>query len=107
TLLYLAIAVRRRSCVNSRECAPEFLGSRPAVDLVILDLMIPHEDGVTNYRRLRAHCPDLPILLCTGLVQGHEISVLEEQGEADLLRKPFRMNELWYAVNRCLERRGE
>jgi len=83
--------------------ALEFLAKAARVDLVILDLMIPHEDGATNYRRLRERCPNLPILLCTGLVQANEASVLQEEGSASLLRKPFRMNELWYAVNRCLQ----
>jgi FixJ family two-component response regulator len=44
----------------------------------------------------------VPILLCTGLVQTDLAQTLLHEGAADLLRKPFRMNELWYAVNRAV-----
>jgi two-component system cell cycle sensor histidine kinase/response regulator CckA len=100
---FLAIAGHEVTCMTSAAQALEFLARPARVDMVILDLMIPHEDGATNYRRLREHCPDLPILLCTGLVQSNTLAALQEQGAVSLLRKPFRMNELWYAVNRCLE----
>jgi signal transduction histidine kinase len=100
---FLAIAGHEVTCVPNGAKALNFLRSRPRVDLVILDLMIPHEDGVENYRCLRRTHPELPVLLCTGLVHGNEVSVLQEQGEVALLRKPFRMSELWYAVNRCLQ----
>jgi PAS domain S-box-containing protein len=98
---FLAIAGHEVTCLTSGERAMEFLDSDPPVDLIILDLMIPREDGTTNYRRLRERCPDVPILLCTGLVQANEASVLRE-AEAPVLHKPFRMNELWHAVNSCL-----
>jgi two-component system response regulator BaeR len=100
---FLAIAGHEVTCMTSGAHALQFLARPARVDMVILDLMIPHEDGAANYRMLRACCPDLPILLCTGLVQSNDASVLLEQGAVSLLRKPFRMNELWYAVNRCLQ----
>jgi PAS domain S-box-containing protein len=103
---FLAIAGHEVSCVPSGERALEVLGDGRSVDLVILDLMIPREDGTTNFRRLRERCPRIPILLCTGLLQGSETSVLQEQGAA-ILRKPFRMNELWHAVNGCLQQAAE
>ncbi len=99
---FLAIAGHEVTCLTSGERAMEFLNQRPPVDLVILDLMIPREDGRMNFRRLRACCPDVPILLCTGLVHEGESSLLDEAGPAPVLHKPFRMNELWHAVNNCL-----
>jgi PAS domain S-box-containing protein len=99
---FLAIAGHQVTCVTSGEAALDFLQDRPPIDLVILDLMIPREDGAANYRKLRERCPELPILLCTGLVPGTEVDVLREEETVALLRKPFRMNELWHAVNSCL-----
>ena len=104
---FLAIAGHEVTCLSSGERALDYLGKRPAVDLVILDLMIPREDGTTNYRRLRERCPDLPILLCTGLVQGSEVSMLQEAGTSSLLRKPFRMNELCGEANSCLQQSAD
>jgi FixJ family two-component response regulator len=45
----------------------------------------------------------LPILICTGLVQTDQAAALLREGAVGLLRKPFRMNELWYAVNNALQ----
>ncbi len=75
---------------------------KESFDLIILDLMIPNEDGATNFQQLRGLAPHLPILLCTGLLQADQTSHLLDEPSVDLIRKPFRMNELWYAVNRCL-----
>jgi len=100
---FLAIAGHEVTCLASGERALEFLADGKPVDLVILDLMIPHEDGATNYRRLRECCPGLPVLLCTGLINSDAGAELQGQGATSLLRKPFRMNELWYAVNSCLQ----
>jgi two-component system response regulator BaeR len=100
---FLAIAGHQVTCTTSGARALEILARPTHVDMVILDLMIPNEDGATNLKRFRERCPNLPILLCTGLLQGGDASILQQQGAASLLRKPFRMNELWYAVNRCLQ----
>jgi len=82
----------------------EILDKVNAVDLIILDLMIPREEGAANFRRLRQRLPLTPILLCTGLVQEDQASILLRDGAADLLRKPFRMNQLWLAVNKALSK---
>jgi signal transduction histidine kinase len=98
---FLAIAGHEVTCLPSGERALEYLRQNSVVDLVILDLMIPREDGTANFRRLRECCPHLPILLCTGLVQGNDSKAV--LGAASILRKPFRMNELWHAVNTTLQ----
>ena len=70
--------------------------------LVILDLMMPREDGATTFQRLRQRRPQLPILLCTGLPQPDPVPQLLQAGGVRMLRKPFRMNELWFAVKQSL-----
>lgn len=80
----------------------EIVNKGQAIDLVILDLMIPREEGAANFRRLRQRLPEVPVLLCTGLVHADQATQLLKEGAADLLRKPFRMNELWYSVNKAL-----
>jgi CheY-like chemotaxis protein len=73
-----------------------------AVDLVVLDLMIPREDGAVTFTELRRRRPGLPVLLCTGLLQSDPAPPILKEKAVNLLRKPFRMNELWYAVNETL-----
>ena len=77
-------------------------GFRP--DLILLDMMIPREDGAGNYRTFRRRHPAIPIILCTGLLQANTEDQLAGDEEVDILRKPFRMSELWYQVNKTLGR---
>jgi DNA-binding response OmpR family regulator len=72
------------------------------VDLVILDLMMPREDGLRTLERLRQQRPGLPVLLCTGLPQAEPVPDTVAGQAAGLLRKPFKMNELWWAVRKAL-----
>ncbi len=102
---FLEIAGHTVTCATSGRQALELLSDGRPVDLVILDLMIPREEGQENFHRLRQRLPGLPILLCTGLLQGESALKLLSHQAVHLLRKPFRMNELWYAVNITLQSR--
>ena len=99
---FLEIAGHRVACVGSGQEAIDRLTRGEAYDLVILDLMMPREDGPATFRWLRQRCPHLPVLLYTGIPQGEESPPGLAYGSAGMLRKPFRMNELWYAVKQAL-----
>jgi signal transduction histidine kinase/ActR/RegA family two-component response regulator len=99
---FLEIAGHDVTCAATGEEAVELLGEGRPFDLVILDLMMPREDGAATFQRIRQRRPRLPILLCTGLLQADLAPQLLASGAVGLLRKPFRMNELWYAVKQAL-----
>jgi PAS domain S-box-containing protein len=99
---FLEIAGHQVTCAASSNEALTLLGKGWPVDLVVLDLMMPHEDGLGTLRRLRQQRPSLPVLLCTGLLVSEPPPELRETPAISYLRKPFRMNELWYAVNQAL-----
>jgi DNA-binding response OmpR family regulator len=98
---FLEIAGHQAICAATGTEGLQLLRNGLAPDLVILDLMIPKENGVENFRGIRSTCAEAPILLCTGLVQNDLAQTLLEEGAASVLRKPFRMNELWSAVNQA------
>jgi two-component system cell cycle sensor histidine kinase/response regulator CckA len=99
---FLEIAGHRVSVARSGEEALNLLSNGRSFDLIILDLMMPREDGVSTFQRIRQRRPQLPVLLCTGLPEADPAPQLLEAGAVGLLRKPFRMNELWYAVKQAL-----
>lgn len=104
---FLEIAGHTVTCAASGAETLRRLGQGSPCDLVILDLMMPEEDGASTFERLRELRPSLPILLCTGLLDGNLAPQLMQDGPVNLLRKPFRMNELWYAVNQALAAHGD
>lgn len=100
---FLEIAGHQVSYCTSAAAGLAKLAGGMQPDLIMLDLMIPLEDGPTNYRAFRERYPQIPVLVCTGLLQPNVAEALGADGAVEILRKPFRMNELWYQVNKSLE----
>ncbi len=99
---FLEIAGHRVTCVTRESDAVALLNEQSPFDLLILDLLLPGEEGMSTFMRLRQNYPVLPILLCTGLLEPEAMPRIIKENCASILRKPFRMNELWYAVNQAL-----
>ncbi len=72
-------------------------------DLVVLDLMLPGEDGLSICRRLRAR-GGLPILMLTAKGDDVDRIVGLEMGADDYLPKPFNPRELLARIRAVLRR---
>jgi PAS domain S-box-containing protein len=101
---FLHIAGHSVLRATSGEEAVGLLAQGKSADLVILDLMMPREDAATTFQQLRQRRPNVPVLLCTGLPDVDPAPELLRQCCVSLIRKPFRMNELWYAVKEALRK---
>jgi two-component system OmpR family response regulator len=64
------------------------------LDCLILDLMLPGEDGLTICRSLRVRWPKLPILIVTAKGDPIDRVIGLELGADDYLAKPFNSREL-------------
>ncbi len=73
------------------------------IDLVILDLMLPGEDGLTLCRELRAKSP-VPIIMLTMMGEETDRIVGLEMGADDYLPKPFNPRELLARMKAVLRR---
>ncbi len=74
-----------------------------AVDLVVLDLMLPGEDGLSLCRRLRAGST-LPVIMRTAMGEDTDRIVGLEMGADDYLPKPFNPRELLARIKAVLRR---
>ena len=72
-------------------------------DLIVLDVMMPGEDGVSFCKRLRAE-RDVPILLLTAKNETADRIAGLEAGADDYLAKPFEPKELLLRINSILRR---
>lgn len=79
--------------------------ARMTPDLVVLDLMLPGEDGLTICRRLRAR-GGIPILMLTAKSDDVDRIVGLELGADDYLGKPFNPRELLARIRAVLRRSG-
>jgi len=75
--------------------------SRP--DVIVLDLMLPGEDGLSLCRGLRAHS-DVPIIMLTARGEETDRIVGLEMGADDYLAKPFSPRELLARIKSVLRR---
>lgn len=73
------------------------------IDLVILDLMLPGEDGLTLCRQLR-QTTSLPIIMLTAMGSEIDRVVGLEMGADDYLAKPFSTRELLARIKAVLRR---
>lgn len=77
---------------------------RDAYDVIVLDRMLPHKDGLTLLKEIRAKRIETPIIMVTALGQlDHRVEGLDE-GADDYLAKPFELDEFFARV-RALARR--
>ena len=77
--------------------------SAARIDLVILDIMMPREDGLSICRRLRAG-GSMPIIMLTAAGSETDRVVGLEMGADDYLTKPFSTRELLARVRAVLRR---
>lgn len=78
---------------------------REHIDLVVLDIMLPGEDGLTLCRQLRASSA-IPVIMLTALGEETDRIVGLELGADDYLGKPFNPRELLARVRGVLRRSG-
>ncbi|QXH51302.1 two-component system response regulator OmpR [Pseudomonas fakonensis] len=80
--------------------------AREVFNLVVLDLMLPGEDGLSACKRLRASNNLIPIIMLTA--KGDELSRIKglELGADDYLAKPFNPDELVARVKAVLRRQA-
>ncbi len=78
--------------------------SEQAFDLVLLDLAMPEMSGAETFNALRQIAPEVPVLFMTGYSRDDLQEVLDGHCNAQVLPKPFPMQELLGAVRDMLER---
>jgi two-component system, OmpR family, phosphate regulon response regulator OmpR len=76
--------------------------TRETIDLIVLDLMLPGEDGLSICRRLRAANDVTPIIMLTAKVEDVDRIVGLEVGADDYLPKPFNPRELLARIHAVL-----
>jgi CheY-like chemotaxis protein len=76
-------------CASGQEAEEKAAGFAP--DLILLDVMMPGQDGPLTLQHLRAQpaLKDTPVVFMTAKVQSAEIEMLKGLGAIDVLAKPF------------------
>ena len=77
------------------------------IEVVILDVTMPHMNGEEAFRRLKAIHPDVPVILSTGHSETETTSRFAGAGLAGFLQKPYTASQLAEKVRRLYSRCDE
>ena len=74
------------------------------VDLALVDLFMPHREGLETIKELKQQYPDFPIIAMSGDSAALPLlSIARRLGAAEVLQKPFLPGELLEAIKHLLQ----
>ncbi len=74
------------------------------VDLMLLDVKVPHIDGFTLLKKIRNSCSKIPAIFITSLHSVEDVETGFASGCDDYMRKPFSLKELSVRIESLLRR---
>ena len=87
---------------NSREACQLFNDKNEQIDLVILDMIMPDENGATTYKRLKRINPDVKVLVSTGYGKDGNVEEILNDSQNELIMKPFKFGEFTNKIDTIL-----
>ena len=88
------LGYRVLTAVNGAEAVDVFRRNRDAIDLVLLDMIMPVMNGADCFYRLKEIKPDVRVLMVSAFADGADIDKLIADGMLGYLAKPYRSVEL-------------
>ena len=87
---------------NSREACQIFKDKNEQIDLVILDMIMPDENGATTYKCLKSINPDVKVLISTGYFKDSKVEEILNDSQNALIMKPFKLREFANKIDKIL-----
>lgn len=85
---------------DGRSLLPHLIGQ--CFDLVLIDLGLPHADGLSLIEEMRASGFDTPVLVLTAYDMPHLHATVRGTGANDLVQKPYDQEELIERMRRLI-----
>ena len=87
-------------------CEAVTLLAQGGFDLIVTDMLMPHDGGLELLATVHRNLPTLPVIIVTAFGDWHSYSRALELGAAAFISKPLRMSELVAAVHNALAGRS-
>jgi PAS domain S-box-containing protein len=92
------------TATDGREALEVFQRSAGTIQAVLLDLTMPHLDGVETFRELRRLDPQCRVVLTSGYNEQEAIQDFQGKGLVAFVQKPFQRTVLQAAMEKALQR---
>jgi two-component system cell cycle sensor histidine kinase/response regulator CckA len=89
---------------DGREAIDKFAAAQDTIDLIILDLTMPHFDGESCFRELRRLKPGVKVILSSGYNEQDVVNRFAGKGLAGFVQKPYTTDELLAKIREVLGR---
>ncbi len=93
----------RVSTAQNAHDARKLLSDKP-IDLMLLDFMMPDEDGLSFLKETQSTYPNMPVIMVSASTAVRPVVEAIRSGALDFVTKPFDVNEVRLIVERTLER---
>ena len=87
---------------NSAEACRLYEDKKEHIDIVVLDMIMPDENGANTYKRLKKMNPDIRVLVSSGLERDGNIDEILNDGQNGFIRKPFKFEEFTNNIDAML-----
>ena len=87
---------------NSVEACRLYEDKKEHIDIVVLDMRMPDENGTDTYKRLKTMNPDIRVLISSGLEKDRDVDEILNDGQNGFIKKPFKFDEFTSNVNTIL-----
>ena len=84
----------------------EALGKNGPFDVVLLDMKMPHMDGLEVLSKVLQVVPTMPVVMVTAITEAKPAVEAMKMGAADYLNKPFDVDEIRLVVDRLLKEKA-
>jgi len=90
------------TATNSEEACRLYEDKKEHIDIVVLDMRMPDENGTDTYKRLKRMNPDIRVLISTGSEKDRDVDEILNDGQNGFIKKPFKFDEFTSNVNTIL-----
>jgi two-component system cell cycle sensor histidine kinase/response regulator CckA len=101
-LMLERIGYNTLQATNSEEACQLYRDEKDHIDLVVLDMILPDENGASTYKVLKRINPDIKVLVSTGYGTDDNVRQILNDRQNGLIQKPFKFKEFTNKVETVL-----
>jgi two-component system cell cycle sensor histidine kinase/response regulator CckA len=90
------------SAEDGREAVSLFEKYGRDIDLVVLDMVMPHMGGQECYQQLKAMNPEVQIMIMTGYTSDTSAENFFREGNIQVIKKPFELQSFTKSVRQAI-----